>query len=36
VCDLRFLDDDDWMKMTIGLMEFVLKAMTLDACPTKR
>jgi hypothetical protein len=33
---LRFLDDDNRMKMTIGLTEFALKAMTLDARPTKR
>jgi hypothetical protein len=33
---MRFVDDDDQMKITIGLMEFVLKAMTLGACPTKR
>jgi hypothetical protein len=32
---LRFLDDDR-MKTTIGLMEFVLKATTLGARPTKR
>jgi hypothetical protein len=36
VCDLRFLDDDDQMKTTIGLTEFALKAMTLGACTTKR
>jgi hypothetical protein len=33
---LRFLDDDDWMKMVIDLTEFTLKAMTLDARPPKR
>jgi hypothetical protein len=36
VRDLRFLDDDDWMKMMIGLTEFALKAMTFGACLTKR
>jgi hypothetical protein len=36
VRDLRFFDDDDRMKMTIGLTEFALKAMTFDARPTKR
>jgi hypothetical protein len=33
---LRFLDDDDRIKMAIGLMEFTLKAMTLGARPMKR
>jgi hypothetical protein len=33
---LRFLDDDDRMKTTIGLTEFTLKAMTHDARSTKR
>jgi hypothetical protein len=33
---LRFLDDNDRMETTIGLMEFTLKAMTLGAHPTKR
>jgi hypothetical protein len=36
VCDLRFLDDDDWMKTMIGLTEFVLNVMTLDVHPMKR
>jgi hypothetical protein len=34
--DLRFLDDDDWIKTAIGLTEFMLKAMTLGARPTNR
>jgi hypothetical protein len=33
---LRFLDDDDRMKMMIGLTELTLKAATLTARPTKR
>jgi hypothetical protein len=33
---LRFLDDDDRMKMAIGLTKFALKAMTLRVRPTKR
>jgi hypothetical protein len=33
---LRFLDDDDRMKTTIGLMKFALKATTLRARPTKQ
>jgi hypothetical protein len=33
---LRFLDDDNRIKTTIGLTEFALKAATLDARPTKR
>jgi hypothetical protein len=36
VRDLRFLDDDDQMKMMIDLTEFTLKAMTLGTHPTKR
>jgi hypothetical protein len=34
--DLRFLDDDDQMKMMIDMIEFALKAMTLGVRPTKR
>jgi hypothetical protein len=33
---LQFLDDDDQMKTTIGLVEFTLKMMTLGARSTKR
>jgi hypothetical protein len=33
---LRFLDDDDQMKMTIILAKFVLKVTTLGTHPTKR
>jgi hypothetical protein len=33
---LRFLDDDDWMKTTIGLTKFALKTTTLRVRPTKR
>jgi hypothetical protein len=33
---LRFLDDDDRMKMAISLTKFALKAMTLGARPIKR
>jgi hypothetical protein len=33
---LRFLDDDNWIKMAIGLTKFALKAMTLHVRPTKR
>jgi hypothetical protein len=36
VCDLWFLDDDDRIKMMIGLIEFASKAMTLSACLMKR
>jgi hypothetical protein len=36
MCDLQFLDDDDWMEMMIGLTEFALKATTLSVHPTKR
>jgi hypothetical protein len=36
VRDLRFLDDDDQMKMPIGLTEYVLKTMALDTYSTKR
>jgi hypothetical protein len=36
VYDLRFLDDDDRVKMTLCLMEFTLKAMILNVRPTKR
>jgi hypothetical protein len=36
ICDLRFLDDDDRITTMIGLMELVLKAMTLDAHLIKR
>jgi hypothetical protein len=35
VRDLLFLDDDDRMKTTIGLMEFALKAMILNVRPMK-
>jgi hypothetical protein len=35
VRDLRFLNDDDQMKMTIGLMQIALKAMTLGVCLMK-
>jgi hypothetical protein len=31
-----FLDDNERMKMAIGLMKFALKATTLCARPTKR
>jgi hypothetical protein len=33
---LRFLDDDDRMKMAIGLMKFALKMTTLRVRPMKR
>jgi hypothetical protein len=33
---MRFLDDDDRMKMATGLTKFTLKATTLRARPTKR
>jgi hypothetical protein len=33
---LRFLNDDDWIKTTISLMKFALKAMTLRVRPMKR
>jgi hypothetical protein len=33
---LRFLDDDDQMKTTIGLMKFALKVMTLGSRPMER
>jgi hypothetical protein len=33
---LRFLDDDNWMKIAIGLTKFALKATTLHPRPTKR
>jgi hypothetical protein len=36
VRDLRFHDDDDRIKMTIGLTKFTLKMMILGAQPTKR
>jgi hypothetical protein len=36
VRDLRFLGDDDQVKTTLCLMEFVLKAMTLGARLMKR
>jgi hypothetical protein len=36
VRDIQFLDDDNWIKTTIGLTDFVLKAMTLGAGLTKR
>jgi hypothetical protein len=36
VYDLRFLDDDDWMKTAIGLTKFMLKATTLRTRPKKR
>jgi hypothetical protein len=32
---LRFIDDDDRMKIGINLMKFALKAMTLGARLTK-
>jgi hypothetical protein len=32
---MRFLDDDDRMKMAIDLMKFALKAMTLRVRPAK-
>jgi hypothetical protein len=33
---MKFLDDDDWMKTTIGLTEFALKTTMLGARITKR
>jgi hypothetical protein len=33
---LQFLDDDDWMKISIGLTKFALKATTLRARLMKR
>jgi hypothetical protein len=33
---MRFLDDDDQIKMMIGLMEFTLKPTTLGARLTRR
>jgi hypothetical protein len=36
ICDLRFLDDNERMKMMIGLTGFALKVTTLGACLTKR
>jgi hypothetical protein len=33
---LQFLDDEDWMKIAIGLTKFTLKATTLYARPMKR
>jgi hypothetical protein len=36
VHDLQFLDDDDRMKMAIGVMKFMLKATTFGARPMKR
>jgi hypothetical protein len=36
VRDLRFLDDNDWVKTMLCLMEFMFKEMTLGACSMKR
>jgi hypothetical protein len=36
ICDLRFLNDNDQMKTTIDLMEFVLNVMTIGARPAKK
>jgi hypothetical protein len=33
---LRFLDDDDQMKTTIGLTKFALKVMNLGSRPMER
>jgi hypothetical protein len=36
VRDFQFIDDDDCVKMTLYLTEFMLKAKILDARPIKR